>query len=318
MNKTEFQQLITSYLNGSATERERKLVEDFYEEIQNSEEGWGDFSDAEKRNLKGDIFEQINVAKSRKVEPKAHDFGWLKIAASVIILIGAGLIYLNFFSGSGSEEWITQTSVPGQQLVVNLSDGSVVKLNNSSSVSYPKEFKDDLREVKMKGEAYFDVVKDPDRPFEVLSYSLKTTVLGTTFNINAFDSTEIDVALLTGKVKVNNIAETSSGVLNPGQMAIYDASLKKVSVADFDNEKVLAWQDKILYFQDATYKEVFDELGRWYGVTFKFANKPADEWSFSGKFKNKSLSIVLETIGFSEGFEFEINDKVVDIKFNAS
>ncbi|MTI33253.1 FecR family protein [Xanthovirga aplysinae] len=318
MNKTEFQQLITNYLNGNATGKEQKLIEDFYEELQNKEEGWEAFESDHKSQIKSEIFEKIQSRKGSQDHQKVVKMNtniWMKIAASVIIVIGFAWTYFNFFESVQSDEWITKTSLTGQQMLVNLNDGSVVKLNNQSSVSYPKEFTDELREVRLEGEAYFDVVKDPERPFEVTAYGFKTSVLGTTFNINAFDSLSINVALLTGKVKVNNAAESVVEYLKPGEMASYDAINEKVLVNNFNSEKITAWQEKVIFFEDATYKQVFDELGRWYDVKFRFQNTPDEEWSVSGKFKNKTLAVVLETISFSEGFEFEINEKVVDIKF---
>jgi len=187
-------------------------------------------------------------------------------------------------------------SNPRGSKVINmlLADGSKVWLNAGSSLTYPVSFQAQQRRVSVTGEAYFEVFHDASKPFIVSNGRVNIRVLGTHFNVNAFedDDTDIKVTLLEGSVKINN--GKASGLLKPGEQALVNEQIKVES--DVDLDKVMAWKNGFFGFDNASLHEVLKEISRWYDVevTYQGSNKPR---SFVGEIqRDLSLSEVLEIL----------------------
>lgn len=243
------------------------------------------------------------------------------IAASVILIFVVGI---SFFIDKVEEKIIKQPTLViketswGQKSSIFLSDGTEVKLNSGSNLEYYQEFSEDERRVILHGEAFFNVAKDENRPFRVISGDIVTEALGTSFNIQAYDDQPLKVALVSGKVAVDKVGDdhdVNTMILTPGEEAEYepDFGLKKNY---FDPIGVLAWKDGIIYFKNADEKEVFDALEKWYGIEINKINHSAKKWDYTGSFKNQSLEYVLMSIGFAMDFNFNINDKSIELKYN--
>src|SRR5690606_5078196 len=159
----------------------------------------------------------------------------------------------------------------GVKYTTVLPDGTQVKLNSSSSIKYPEQFSEDLREVFLKGEAFFEVKHDQQRPFIVHSGDLKIQVLGTSFNVRDYgDETETRVALVTGKVRIDPQSDTSSSlVLEPAQMAVFNRENRSLQKKPFDFKTEIGWKEGVLIFSNTTLAEAFDKIERWYGVEIK-------------------------------------------------
>lgn len=316
MTKQEFQELLDRYTTGRVSVSERKLVEDFYARYQKTEAGWIAFSNEKKTTLKHDIF--LNILKKKNHTDKSRKYPVIKtlwrVAASVAILTGIGFFMLHQHPTPKNIQYITKTTGKGQKATLKLSDGSVVRLNAESSVSYPEVFSESRREISLQGEAFFEVMKDKNRPFIVSSYDIQTTVLGTSFDLNAYDSADISVALVAGKVKVED-SHQNTVYLTPGKMAQYDHLTERFNIDAFDYKKMTAWKDGIIYLSEASYTQVFGQLAQWYGVEFQFENSCAEDWAYSGEFKDMSLELILNTIAYSKGFDFKIRKDLVTIKF---
>jgi ferric-dicitrate binding protein FerR (iron transport regulator) len=240
------------------------------------------------------------------------------VAAVIIMLIVAvGLFF--FFDPSAGEEpgrvaFVTKTTVKGTRTTFRLPDGTTVKLNADSEVRYPETF-GDQREVFLSGEAFFEVVKDVNRPFLVHSKELTTRVLGTSFNIRAYQQEKsIKVALLEGKVQVQSEGQTTAPVnLHPDDMVIYEAQEKIFVLEKFEYLEEFGWKDGILYFSDKTLAEVFKALEHWYGVQIETEDESLLNDLYEGEFNNETLENILTSIGYASGFEFEIHNAKVKI-----
>ncbi len=213
---------------------------------------------------------------------------------------------------------IKKTTLPGQKLTFKLPDGTRVKLNASSSVEFPDRFTSHSRGVMLIGEAFFQVVEDPARPFTVESRDFSTTALGTSFNVFAYsDENRHRVSLVSGKVKVESIhSPDGARILQPGEQVTYNKQEDIFSVQLFDAFHTTGWVDGILTFKDSKFSDVISALERWYGVQIDVLNenkKRTDE--FSGTFSNENLEKVLEVLSFSGGFAFRIEGKSVVIEF---
>ncbi|ULQ55449.1 FecR domain-containing protein [Flavihumibacter rivuli] len=150
-----------------------------------------------------------------------------------------------------------------------LPDGTRVWLNASSSLSYPNQFAGKERRVELTGEGYFEVVSDPARPFIVRTGEEETTVLGTRFNIRAYETGKQVTSLVEGKVKLNK--GTISKVLIPGQQASFDQD--HWAVNSYDQEQLLGWINDIFLFRNTPVKDVMEELARWYDIEPVFKDK---------------------------------------------
>lgn len=321
MTKQEFQNLLDRYFDGIISNSEKELIENFYSNLQKTESGWNTFSDEKKDRIRAEIFEAVQKKKqvsSQKKKANSSLPTW-KIAASILVILGVGLtIFLN--QSNPQVKYLTKSTAKGQMATIKLSDGSTVRLNTSSSVSYPEYFSQDLREVKLQGEAFFEVTEDSERPFTVTANDIQTTVLGTSFNIQAYSKSLVSVALVSGKVMVESTSEEfesskSEVYLSPGEMMSYNGNNGIMNIASFDTKKLVSWKDGVIYLSDASYAQVFDRLTQWYGIEFRLQNRPSIKWKYSGEFKDMSLELVLSTIGYSGGFEYQINDDAVDITF---
>jgi ferric-dicitrate binding protein FerR (iron transport regulator) len=202
-------------------------------------------------------------------------------------------------------EYNTLVIPKGSQVAtMTLSDGSKVWLNAGSSITYPILFTGNERKVVIDGEAYFEVAHNDGMPFKVVKGGMQVQVLGTHFNINAYQNeADIKVTLLEGSVRLVN--GNGKAVIKPGQQA----QLKEIDhnnaagirvVNDVNIDKVMAWKNGLFDFEDATLQEVMRQLERWYDIEVLYEkNVPAIE--FLGKMgKDLTLREVLRGLELSK------------------
>lgn len=195
-----------------------------------------------QHRLYGQIEASIN--KERKARPFHAIYIQWSIAASILVAVGAF-----FFSLVDVGPKVIQVSTNhGEKKEVRLPDGTVVTLNSGSSLSYPEQFKNDTREIALVGEAFFDVHRDTLKPFIIETGKLRTRVLGTSFNINAFqDSDSIRVSVVEGKVMVYDSMEVKE-ILQPNQQLKYNKRDKGYRTARYDSSMDRAWSSNVIYF----------------------------------------------------------------------
>ncbi|MEQ8882869.1 MAG: FecR domain-containing protein [Cyclobacteriaceae bacterium] len=243
--------------------------------------------------------------------------------------IAASLILAMFLGTWISQQWpttentvatnvsqeVTKQNPPGQKSTIMLPDGTKVILNSESSITYLSNFTGNVRLVELTGEAFFDVVRDPTKPFVVKTRSLKTTALGTSFNVDAYPDAKEEITLITGKVKVDSHVDAEqSTLLDPGEIAALEfGKLSKKQGASLNHIK---WKDGFIVFQKTLFKEGIMELERWYGVAIEVRNLPSgEEPTFTAYIENDNLANVLETLGYAMRFDFSIEGKKVLINF---
>ena len=212
----------------------------------------------------------------------------------------------------------TLSTPAGGQFQIKLPDGSRVWLNAASSITYPTAFTGNDRRVSITGEGYFEVAKDARKPFKVTilsaageqQRSTEIEVLGTHFNINAYDDeAAVKTSLLEGKVKVvNNKAETA--ILKPGQQAQVSSEGAMQVKDNADMEEVVAWKNGEFLFQRADIGTLMRQVARWYDIEVSYPNgKPKDK--FTGKIgRNVNLSQLLEILKYSE-VRFELKGRTL-------
>lgn len=260
-------------------------------------------------------------------EKKADRKNWFRrrsilSIAAVLAFVLASLVYLSitqYTSNNQEIQYITRTTSPGQKLSITLADGTKIKLNSDSEIQYPVEFDSDNREVILKGEAFFDVTHNGQVPFKVHSAGVTVVVMGTSFNVSAYpENTDVKIALEKGEVKIKiagNPTLQDDIVLKPNEMIEINKSSYSHDVQIFDPLEMTSWKDGCLYLGRADFSETVLKLERWFGVKFemdaRFQSNP--NWRFIGKFKEKSLSDILETLSYPNLFRYKIEAQKVFI-----
>lgn len=252
-------------------------------------------------------------------------FTFRGIAASIVLaaaIIAGFLAYDHIqraepIASNPEPEWVVARNKPGEKSRLLLSDGTLVWLNSESELTYPPNFNGSEREVSLTGEAFFEVAKNPEKPFVVRSGSLKTTALGTSFNVSSFAEEEnIVVSLVTGKVKISS-DKGDVYFLEPGYQMNYSKSLATASKTNFNIANVISWKDGILVFNKSTFPEVKKKLERWYAVKIDAIGEPPADFVITGQISpNESLELALENLRYGRHFNYRINGKHVTIDFN--
>lgn len=232
---------------------------------------------------------------------------WLKIAASISILLVAGFCGWFLTKNSDVAEQVTVASNVEKKLI-NLPDGSRTVLNKGSKLTYPSEFGKD-RIVKLEGEAYFDIKKNK-KSFAVEAGEIQVKVLGTAFNVN----TNGDI--ITLYVDRGLVAFTSKNQeikLTKGQQAFYDKKTKKITLNKQPNPNVMSWRNGLFKFNNTSLVEVFASLEKYYGIQFKSENATVNKCTLTASFNNQPLDSILKTIESVLGFkcEYSANTKNV-------
>lgn len=235
-------------------------------------------------------FEKESIVKNEKKVSKARILTWITasvaVAASLFLFIFRSSqeisqpteFSMELFSEVTSPKQVEQTLSDGYCVVstpaatttlVTLSDGTKVMLNANSTLEYPASFDDaEVREVRLKGEAHFEVTKNPHRPFVVKAGEMQTQVLGTVFDVKAYRKDAPKVTLMEGKVKVSN-ADTEVE-MRPGQTATLQADKIVVSKA---SPSASDWLEGDFDMDQVTLAEAMSDIGAWYNKTVVFQSQ---------------------------------------------
>lgn len=254
-------------------------------------------------------------------KPRRSAFQLWKIAAIIALIIGSVFsIYIwadiNALDQMVVEDHqlVTKRTEAGQKLTVHLSDGSVAVLNANSSITYQETFSDSIRKVKMSGEVFFDVAKNPSKPFIVQTTQLVTTALGTSFNVRAYKAQDHQVSLVTGKVRIDALQNKEIEYLEPGEEITYNG--KRLVKTEFNTETKVLWKDGILYFKSTPLERCFTILENWYDVEIEVIGVDRTKGRLiSGRFDNDYLVNVLNSLSYAQNFEFTMDQKRVTIKY---
>ncbi len=227
------------------------------------------------------------------------------IAASLALLV---VFYLAFtYNKAQDTVWIEKVTSARQKSTVILPDNSRITLNSNSKIKYPASMQNGDRLVFLEGEAFFEVAQ-MDRAFIVEAGTVKVTVLGTSFNIKACQDSSFQVAVSTGKVKVESGSQLVE--LVPNQMvSLVKGKLQKDSL---NISKLVAWKDGWLIFEESPLREVASTLQTWYGVKLEFEDEQIGNCLLTARFKNESLTNVLENICYTSNLKYrQLNDTIL-------
>ncbi|NLR58222.1 DUF4974 domain-containing protein [Chitinophaga polysaccharea] len=242
-----------------------------------------------------------------------------------------------YLSPTAMANRIETIAKPGAKSRLLLPDGSVVWLNSGSRLSYPANFIDSVREVELEGEAYFDIAKNPEHPFIVRTRDINIRVLGTAFNVKCYPEDYKTVAtLISGLVQVSGTQAQHQEVLlhphekvvvhrlpqqttpaagQPGSVAVPEGMvIQRLAKNTADTSMVeTAWVYNKLVFDGENFREISDEMERWFNVRIVFHDDTIAGYRFHAKFENESLNNVLSALQLSLPFTFKITNNEVNI-----
>ena len=310
MEEKDIYLLITQYLQKQTSTEENALLANWITASPDNEQTfeeikifWLPTKDAEKRDSSialAKLNAIIDEQETNAQRVKKHSLRkWSTVAASIAIVAATGILILSTGKLSiKSPKYLQQVSKAGEIKVFHLNDGTKVTLGPKSTLQYPSLFESQHREVKLVGEAYFEVSKNPHKPFTVHTKDLDIKVLGTHFNVNASkNERSTTVSLLEGKVNVNVVFDHNEEYqLKPGQELVLDHASQQVYQHDLDSVDVLGWMTKTLIFRNEKLSDAARKIEKMYGVKVVFDNVSTAETRVYAQFKNESLTDVLQTI----------------------
>lgn len=288
--------------NGEATDNELTLIRQWVNENEANKETFyreRAFFDAIQFN---DLSKAVCVRK--------RHVSLLKWTGSVVAAVITLFLLYNvsaLFQKDFTEEVVFNTiKVPaGQRVEVTLADGTHLWLNACSELSYPVSFNGNKREVRLKGEAFFDVAKDKNKKFIVHTDRCEIEVLGTQFNVEAYTEDDFSTALLQGSVRVTDTSQQNeSVVLEPNNAVRLDHG--RLTVTPITDLSAYSWKDGVFTFKDIDFNVLMKRLEKNYGIRIIIENPELDDYACSGKIRiSDGVDEVLEALQQDAHFSFE-------------
>lgn len=292
MDQRVNKQLIQKYLNGECNSTELQIMNDFMRREDAQQlidqvwaEEWDGFkeeeiSDKEIAGWKNLIEERLPKTPTpvKKLSPGKRflSLPYAAIWAGLILGIGTwyGIANLKKQQEKGVVITMLESVNPmGQRSKIRLPDSSIVYLAGGSKLTHPERFTGNTREITLQGEAFFEITKNPKKPFIIHTGNVQTRVLGTSFRINAFTGNPFVLEVATGKVRVSQLSprgEKSLAVLTPGQSLKWENS--KAILGSVAVDDVKEWKNGRLVFNGATLQEITTVLERCYNVKTVFTH----------------------------------------------
>ena len=223
------------------------------------------------------------------------------------------LVYTSSEGKNVDELRFNELEIPrGGEYKVRLADGTLVYLNSATRMKYPVKFDEKERKVYLSGEAYFEVAKDPERPFFVEMEGVEVRVYGTSFNVNTHQEGNIQTVLVKGSIGVKVLSSGMESMIRPGQMAEFKQGNTKVDVKDVNVAVYTDWKDGIFRFENQRLEDILTVLSNWYDVDVFYQTASVKELHFSGYMERyKDVSVILEAITLSTGVTFSIQGKTI-------
>ncbi|WP_166336862.1 FecR family protein [Sphingobacterium chungjuense] len=259
------------------------------------------------------------MGRGKTVKPRVRRLWKPAVAAATLLFMGVISYQVwmhrqdSHLVTSSNIEWVAQHVPDKKMMHVALADGTLVKLFPGSNFSYPETFLDSVREVRLDGGGFFEVQHDEDIPFVIHTAELSVRVLGTSFNLQAYDTdNQTKVALFHGKVLIAHNGQEK--YLSPGQAYVWDKNTQSGQIESFDVAQERQVSDGLLVFDHAGYDEVARQITRKYGVKWK-TDVPV-KIQFSGTIDQESLQDVLNHLTYTTDYRFTLQQNTVHVQQN--
>ena len=321
-NRDNIEEILPRYCSGEATIEECRMVEEW---IGQSDENYrivkqmytiDQVMGTVQMESKVDMEKALASVSRKMSKDPSHVtwFTWVQRVAAILFIPLLIAFAIQNFTPSPTEvaQMIEVKTNPGMTTTVDLPDGTKVYLNSESSLTYPSFFSKDKRDVKLTGEAFFEVQKDPEHRFIVSGpHHTQIEVLGTSFNVEAFERDSfISTTLVEGKVRFayQKNRQPATVDMKPGQKLMYDTTSSQVKLIQTSGETETAWKDGKIIFQATPLPEALRMLEKRFNVTFVLSNNRLRGEAFNGSFTNQRLERILEIFKISSNIKWRYLD----------
>ncbi len=303
-NDSYYWDLTAKYLNGKATSEEQKELNEWRAlngehetRFKAQEKLWAVTEYKPEREADtGQAWartERLLQAKIEHRRPVRTLYTVLKVAA-MLAIVGT---FIWLFRSPGSPFNQKVLTAGSEKIEIVLPDSSHVWLNKGSELAYDKGLEGEARVVSLKGEAFFEVRRDVKRPFIIQTGKVRTTVLGTSFNLRAYPDDEmVELVVATGKVAFKAESSKDEAIVTPGNGARFNKAGGLMNKYQVAGQNAWSWRSGKLQFEDDPLKEVISDLRRHYGVKLEFQNINLQACRFTGTFTNARLEEVLQVL----------------------
>ena len=324
MDKIYYKELIEKYFDGNITDAEIKELSDWIKNDRHLQNWWEEeFSKSDagiNPVLRNKLFARIKEQTQGKEEtqgkekPRTIRMNPWKWAAAIVlpICIAFFTYYLIDSSQTVGAPFIVKAD-KGDKATIELPDGTNVVLNSASQLSYLNNFGENVRRVQLNGEAYFKVAHDEKCAFIVQVGDLEVKVLGTSFNVSAYeDAKDVTVVLLEGKVGV--YAQKMSHIMKPGDKIEYNKATHKITATQVHPSDYIEWTKGNIYFEKESLENIMKTLSRIYDVEIRFdSNKLPNEY-FTGTIPVGGIQNALNILMLTSPFYYEMDGSVIVLK----
>lgn len=223
------------------------------------------------------------------------------------------LVYGSGETSPKALEYNTLQTPKGSEYSLVLADGSKVWLNADSKLKYPVSFSDTVRKVFIEGEAYFEIAENKDKPFIVHTNDYDVNVLGTSFNVMAYNNEQqTATTLVEGSVKITRPESESPVYLIPGQQAVLKEQSNKIEITKVDTYQYTSWKDGLFVFKSEPLGNIAKKFSRWYDCEIQFTDMELKNARFTGTLKkNTDLGELLNIISQTCQIDFTVNENNV-------
>jgi ferric-dicitrate binding protein FerR (iron transport regulator) len=292
--------------------KEDPVHQKLFEQIKNEKkiaEAVTEFDARDKEYAWKRYLEQVTALSLQKVL-----FRW-KIAAVFFFVVGCAGI-LAYFSvksnlpvlDSSEKLYTTVSTNAGQNSKIVLPDSSVIWLNSGTTLSYNTDFSLNNREIRLQGQAFFQIARNEKVPLFVAINGFKIKVLGTKFDVSAYpEDPKIDVVLESGSVELLHEQDQSfDHILKPGEKAEFDLKTKNVSISPVNVYKYTSWKDGVLIFENAPMDEVLEKLERWYNIRIEVKDQKIYGLVFNATIINENVDEIFDLIRYTCSVNYQI------------
>jgi ferric-dicitrate binding protein FerR (iron transport regulator) len=306
------QDLIHRYLKGETSSPENHELLNW---IENNADNRKEFLryrrlyDAAIWNDAGETGISINNSTTKAAKTVPIIRKWMQVAAIFVIAI-ASTIFIQQRILNSPDQIFTQTiEVPqGQRVNLTLSDGTKVTLNSNSKLHFPSTFKGGQRTVELDGEGFFEVTHNKSRPFRVITQKCEIEVLGTSFNVLAYNNSHIfEASLVEGSINIKGNSSNQSALLKPNEKI----SLKdgRLVTTRFESEDDFLWKEGIYVFNNEDLTQVFQKLEQYYQTRIEVKNKKLYDMKCTGKFRQKEgIEQIIKVLQKANSFQYQRDD----------
>ena len=278
---------------------------------QKHEKNWSAIQQKIKRQYQTPAYITINKDNNGSVTLLRRQ--WIRIAASVVIIIGLGLVFNHVINTNKTYTITVSNEIHEPSL---LSDGSEITLNTGSALTYTGEFNKKVREVTLSGEAFFSIAKNEDKPFIIHTLNTTTRVVGTAFNILTDTlSKEIHINVESGKVEFYNSDNPSRRVyLTKGEEGLFNLNTQELIKKETSDVNYLAWRTGVLKFDDTPLNTVFKTLEKQYKTNIISRDSIVEDLRLTSKYSNQSLEQIFNELKLLLDIDYKIINDTIYVK----